>query len=167
MNAEERAAVAKSGMAMQTGVLKPDVQPSRLPDEERRAAVEELIERSKEMEKDWDLYRQTCEEAAVAFLDACSLEPTRDAVLQLTEAFLPALAIMCQRGTIYDQNGGSWKAMGWKGVLLEVKKRWSRVRISAWKNNRYNPGDATDAINYLGYYIRGRHEGPEFGEMDE
>lgn len=112
-------------------------------------------------EEDWEAYRVICEEAAVTFLDTCSLIPTPDAVKQLTEAFLPALAIMCQRG--YHPEGANWKKMGWRGLLFEVGKRIDRIFFNSWDNDRYDQNNAVDAVNFLGYYIRLRNEGRPFG----
>lgn len=177
MDAEQRREAVQRGISLADGVLRPEVKealargeplpPPPDKDQERRAAVEELLEIAKANEHDWELYRQTCEQAAVRFLDDCSLVPSPDAVNQLIEAFLPALAIMCQRSTIYDANGGSWKAMGWRGLLIEMHKRWKRIRISAWKHNKFNSNDAVDLINYTGYYLRQKHQGNPFGEMDD
>lgn len=125
--------------------------------------AQEIVQRVMEMEKDSEMYKQTCEEAAVAFLDACSLEPTHDAVLQLTEAFLPALAIMCQRG--YDPEGGNWRAMGWRGLLWEMHKRWKRIWFNGWKRGHWDSNNSVDIINYTGYYYRLQHRGEPWGEI--
>jgi len=120
----------------------------------RKAAVEEFMDHYAQSREDWEAYRKVCEEAAVRFLDDCSLEPTQDAIEQLTEAFLPALAIMCQRG--YDPNGANWKSMGWRGLLQEMHKRWKRIHANSWKRRRFDPNNTVDLINYSGYLLRSR-----------
>jgi hypothetical protein len=139
-----------------------EVSGNNLPEDPERLEIgEALVNR----EEDLEAYRAICEGAAVTFLDTCSLVPTPDAITQLTEAFLPALAIMCQRG--YDPNGANWKKMGWRGLIFEVGKRVDRIVFNSWVHNRYDQNNAVDAINFLGYYIRLRNKGPAFGSRGE
>jgi hypothetical protein len=104
-------------------------------------------------------YMITTRDAATAFLDACSLEPTPDAVAQLTEAFLPCLRIMCERG--YDRNGASWKEQGWRGQLYEMMKRMRRLEFFGWRRRTLHRDSAVDMINYAGFLIRSYDEMPD------
>lgn len=119
---------------------------------ERTATVNELIDMSREQFLNLSLYSVVCEEAAVIFLDACSIQPTDETVQQLVEAFLPALAIISERG--YSPSGANWRRMGWRGLLIEISKRWERIRFNEWERGRQDRNNTVDAINYLGYLLR-------------
>lgn len=125
----------------------------------------EVEEEVAESPRDEEAYREECLNAARSFLDNCSLPITKDAVEQLVDAFLPALAIMCERD--YAKSGISWRLMGWRGLLLEFKKRVGRIYVIGWLGGRHAKPDAIDALNYLGYYIRLENEGKPYGDWDE
>lgn len=108
-------------------------------------------------ERDWILYKAVCEEAAIHFLDECSIQPTPEAVSQLIEAFLPCLALISSRG--YDPNGANWRKMGWRGLLVEINKRWERIHYLCWQRGKIDPNNVPDAINYLAYFHRLSNEG--------
>src|SRR5258708_14130445 len=59
-------------------------------------------------------------DAAERFMKECGLSPTHDAIEQLTDAFLPSLRIMCDRG--YDPNGATWREPGWRCFLTDIRK---------------------------------------------
>lgn len=114
-------------------------------------------------------YEITTRDAAIAFLDACSLEPTPDAVSQLSEVFLPCLRIMCERG--YDPKGGSWREQGWRGQLYEMMKRMRRLEFFGWRGRTLHEDSAIDMINYAGFLLRAYRDDPDhpwgdFGEPD-
>jgi hypothetical protein len=104
-------------------------------------------------------------QAAEQFLVACDFTPTPEAVAQLVEAFLPCLAIICERG--YDPNGANWRSMGWRGLIFEAKKRLNRLFFNSWKNRTYDPNNAIDLMNYVAYYYRLRNEGSPWGDTEE
>ncbi len=114
---------------------------------------------------DEDRYELTVRDAAVEFLDRCSLTPTPDAVDQLVEAFLPALEIMCKRG--YDPDGKTWRKAGWRGQLMEIRKKTERLWHRSWLHGAFDHDSAIDLLNYAGFYIRLRASGPSWGEWGE
>lgn len=101
--------------------------------------------------QDWD----TSRDAAVTFLEACGIIPTPDAISQLIEVYLPAIAIMCKRG--YDPNGQTWQKVGWRPQLYEVMKKVDRIAWLAWSHNREEEAlaEIPDILNYLGFVQRG------------
>lgn len=107
----------------------------------------------------------TSRDAAYTFLESCGLDPTPDSVGQLTEAFLPALRIMCERG--YDPNGETWRDAGWRGLLHEIRKKQTRLHHRSWLRALFDWDSAVDMLNYLGFYIRLRNQGPSWGNLGE
>lgn len=107
----------------------------------------------------------TTRDAAVDFLDKCSISPTPDAVDQLIEAFLPALKIISERG--YDPKGASWRECGWRGQVYEIVKRCKRLMFNSWTHSRHDANNALDLMNYAGFYLRLRNEGAPFGDWGE
>jgi len=91
-------------------------------------------------------------QAAVDFLEKCSLVPTPDAVEQLAEVFLPCLAIMCERG--YDPDGNSWRDKGWRNQITEVMERADRLQFNVWRHGRRDENNARDIINYAAFLLR-------------
>jgi hypothetical protein len=104
-------------------------------------------------------------ERASNFLRASGLIPNSDAIEQLADVFLPCLAIMCQRG--YANDGSTWQAGGWRGLLHEMIKKMDRVQYFDWY--RAMPEKALreipDIINYAGMYQRARHELKPWGDL--
>jgi hypothetical protein len=103
--------------------------------------------------------------AAQQFLQEVGVEPTPDAVDQLLEAFVPALAIIAERG--YDKNGQSWKRTGWRAQLFEVLKRADRLHFNSWRHGRHDRNNGLDIINYAGFYIRTGGAGEPWGIWGE
>jgi hypothetical protein len=91
-------------------------------------------------------------QAALEFLDRVGLVPTPDAIGQLTEAFLPCLAIICQRG--WDPNGGTWRSSGVLGILGDVRKKFERLWERGWKHGKRHDDSGYDLMNYVGFYMR-------------
>lgn len=110
-----------------------------------------------------DGYREVCRLAAIRFLDECSLQTTPDAIDQLVDAFLPCLTVICGRG--YDPQGANWRAMGWRGLLMEMHKRLNRMLYRSWKHSKHDANNAIDLVNYTGYYLRLQNKGPAFGDI--
>lgn len=92
------------------------------------------------------------EQAALEFLDRVGLVPTPDAIAQLTEAFLPCLAIICQRG--WDPNGGTWRKSGIFGVLTDGRKKFERFWERTWTHGKRHDDSGWDLINYVGFIMR-------------
>lgn len=94
------------------------------------------------------------ESAARAFMHACGVEATPDAVEQLTEVFLPCLQIMCERP--WDPNGGTWRKSGWLGIMTDVRKKFERLWERAWQHGERHDDSILDLINYLGFLRRSK-----------
>ena len=108
-------------------------------------------------------YILTTRDAAVEFLDRCSLVPTPDAVSQLTEVFLPCLEIMCKRP--WDPTGATWRKSGVLGILSDAKKKFERLWERGWKYGVRHDDSAYDLINYVAFYMRS--EDNRWGEWGE
>ncbi len=106
------------------------------------------------------------DDAAFDFMTKCGLEPTPDAIGQLTEVFLPCLRIMCERG--YDPEGKTWRSHGWRGNLFYFLAKAGRAKQKAWIRGRYDEDSIRDAINYGGFYLRCNREDPwgEYGDPE-
>lgn len=104
----------------------------------------------------------TTRDAAYTFMKDCGLDPTEDAVGQLTEAFLPCLRIMCQRG--YDPQGRTWRQAGRLGALADMRKKFFRLWERAWIRGGTHDDSAYDLINYTGFYLRIQGRWGEWGE---
>lgn len=102
-------------------------------------------------------------DAANEFMHKCGLDPTPDAVDQVTEVFLPCLRIMCERG--YAKDGSTWKVSGMLGILHDVRKKFERLWYFGWSLDRRVPDHGYDLINYIGFYLRAPKE--RFGEWGE
>ena len=103
------------------------------------------------------------EEAARKFLRSIGLNPTPDAVEQLAEVFVPALKIMCDRG--YNPNGETWRKGGWRGQLLEIRKKCDRLWERSWLHGAFDYDSARDLVNYAGFYLRLGGKGEPWGEL--
>lgn len=114
---------------------------------------------------DLEAYFKHCHDAAVHFLDECSIEPKPEVVAQLTEAFLPCLQVIASRH--YRQDGAQWRGLGWRGILHEMMKRMQRLEHSSWDNDVFDANAATDMINFCGYYLRLRNQGRPFGNRND
>jgi hypothetical protein len=108
-------------------------------------------------------YMLTTRDAAVEFLDRCSLEATPDAIDQLTEVFLPCLRIMCERP--WSPDGATWRKSGVLGILSDVRKKFERLWERGWKNSVRHDDSAFDLINFVGFYLRS--EDNRWGEWGE
>jgi hypothetical protein len=101
--------------------------------------------------------RDDVESACRAFMIACGLEPTPDAVEQLSKVFLRCLKIMCERP--WDPDGGTWRQSGILGVLTDIRKKFMRLWERGWKNGKRHDDSAFDLINYIGFYLRSEDNG--------
>lgn len=102
--------------------------------------------------------------AAREYLVAVGLEPTEDAIEQLYFAFTPALRIMCERGGL---RGEIWRQSGWRGALYESRKKMERLWYSWWQGDRSDEDSAVDLLNFIGFYLRSRHEEDGWGRYGE
>ena len=91
-------------------------------------------------------------QAAVEFLDRCSMEPSPDAVSQLAEVFVPCLRIMTSRP--WDPTGATWRKSGVLGILTVIRKKFERLWERGWKHGARHDDSAFDLINYIGFYMR-------------
>lgn len=107
----------------------------------------------------------TTRDAAEQFMRECGLDPTPDAIGQLAEVFLPCLRIMCERG--YDEEGRTWRAEGWRGMLWKGRDKSDRIWWHGWMHGRFHADSVLDAINYFGYYYRLGHRGRPWGSRGE
>jgi hypothetical protein len=98
------------------------------------------------------------QEEAAEFLRAIGLPENADAIDQLARVFVPCLTIMCERGN-HSPEGNSWRRSGWKAQLHEVFKKVERLRWASWLHSGTDTDSAIDAINYLGFYVRGKEDG--------
>jgi len=95
---------------------------------------------------------QNIYEAGERFLRFSGLEPTPDAVRQLTQAFLPCLRIMCERP--WNPDGETWRKSGRMGLLTDIRKKFERLWERGWMMGKRHDDSVLDLINYLGMYIR-------------
>ncbi len=95
------------------------------------------------------------------FLLNAGLEPTPDAIMQLRDAFLPALEIICTRG--YDPDGKTWKLRGWRGMVHDILDKAERLKFHSWQHSRFHKDSAIDIINFAGFYVRLENQGDPWG----
>lgn len=91
-------------------------------------------------------------EAAERFMRFAGLEPTPDAVRQMSQAFLPCLKIMCERP--WNPDGETWRKSGRMGILTDIRKKFERLWERGWLMGQRHDDSVLDLINYLGMYIR-------------
>ena len=93
-------------------------------------------------------------------------EVSDDAVYQLTDAFMPAIGIMVERGQL---RGELWRQSGWRGALYEARKKLERLWRSWWTGDRTDQDSALDLLNFTGFFIRASMEQrePEWGVYGE
>lgn len=96
--------------------------------------------------------REDWRKAAIAFLEACEVEPTPDAIDQLLMVFLPCLDIMA--GRPWDPNGATWRKSGILGAMTDARKKWERFWERGWKHGKRHDDSTLDLINYLGFVMR-------------
>jgi hypothetical protein len=111
----------------------------------------------------------TTRDAAYDYLKKCGLTPNPDAISQLTEAFLPALQIICERGYVDPDNPDKhfWQARGWKGIVHDIMDNAFRLRLFSWERNEFYENGALDIINFAGFYLRLKNQGRKWGEIGE
>jgi hypothetical protein len=107
------------------------------------------------------------EAQAEAFIRRCGLTPTQDAIEQLAFAFLPALQVMCDPERDYPQDGSLWKGTGWRGLLIDIRKKFGRLWYRGWKQGRFFADDPLDLMTFLGMYYRLANSGEPWGEYGE
>lgn len=107
----------------------------------------------------------TYRRAADKFLSDCGLPPVPDAIDQLTDAFLPCLRIICERG--YHPEGNTWRAGGWRGILTDIKKKSNRLWYRSWIKGGFDDDSARDLMNFAGFYYRLGNQGKEWGDWGQ
>jgi hypothetical protein len=100
-------------------------------------------------------------DAAYDFLKKAGLEPTPDAIANLSGPLLNALRIVCERG--YSER--MWRMRGWKGLVHDIIDKAFRLRFRAWEQNSFDGDSPTDMINFCCYYLRLKNGGKPWGEM--
>ena len=107
---------------------------------------------------------ETHRDAAHDFIKALGLEPTPEAISQLSGPFAECLRIMCERGY-----GTLWRSKGWKGLVHDVLNKSGRLRYRSWLRNEYNPDDPHRPSAPAGLPLAGlRPQRPlEWGELGE
>lgn len=91
-------------------------------------------------------------DAARAYMLACGIRPTPDAIAQLTNVFLPCLRIMCERP--WDPEGATWRRSGRFGILSDVRKKFERLWERGWHHGKMHDDSGFDLINYVGFFLR-------------
>jgi hypothetical protein len=128
--------------------------------------ADDIIEPGPDMFEDPAFADDSPLKAAADYIRAVGLRPNQDAIEQLALAFTPCLKIMCERG--YAQDGSTWKAGGWRGLIFEMLKKMERVRWLDWAHSMDAMHEMPDILNFGGMYMRGRYTidrfGPTFGE---
>lgn len=102
-------------------------------------------------------------EKSLAYLQDCGIEPTPDAVRQLSQVFLPCLKIMSERP--WDPEGDTWRRSGIMGILTDIRKKFERLWERGWKKGQRHDDSAYDLINYVGMYLRSRDD--DWGEWGQ
>jgi len=114
---------------------------------------------------------ETARDAAYAYLEAVGLQPSLDAVEQLSGPFTLALAIISERGYTRpedDEDGKFfWQMRGWKGLVHDILDNAFRLLHFSWRQDQYYENGAVDIINFAGFYMRLKNKGPKWGEMGE
>lgn len=105
---------------------------------------------------------ETVRDAAYDFLKKLRVEPTPDAINQLSGPFAEALRIMCMRG--YDPEGRTWQRKGWRGLVHDILNKAGRLKFHSWEHSRFDGDSALDLINFAGFYWQQNNEGPEWGD---
>jgi hypothetical protein len=104
--------------------------------------------------------------AAEEYLARIGLQPTPDAIGQLTEVFLPCLRIMCDPDHPWDPNGATWRRGGIFAVLTDARKKWERFWERTWTHGKRHDDSGFDLINFVGFVMRAKPES-RWGEWGE
>lgn len=104
-------------------------------------------------------------DAAYDFIKKLGVEPTPDAIDQLSGPFSIALRLMCERG--YDPLGSTWATKGWKGLVHDILNKAGRIKYHSWRNNDFDGDSAIDLINFTGFYYRLTNSGSRWGDLGE
>jgi hypothetical protein len=102
-------------------------------------------------------------EAAYDYLKRLGLEPTPDAIGQLSGPFTAALEKMCTRG--YPDE--FWKMRGWRGIVQNILNKSLRIEMRSWRRREFDDDSAIDLINECGFYWRMENQGPVWGRLGE
>jgi hypothetical protein len=114
---------------------------------------------------------EAARDAAYDYMRKVGLTPTPDAIGQLAGPFTAALEIICTRG--YNQAGEDltavpfWSVRGWKGIVHDILDNALRLKLFSWRRNDFYDNGAVDIINFAGFYLRRKCQGPKWGEIGE
>lgn len=78
---------------------------------------------------------------------------------------MEALRIHDERNVVYQD---VWKITGWKGAIFDIYKKATRLWVMFRGGNagvEKTIDDAYDLINFACFFIRGKREGNEWGEI--
>ncbi len=116
--------------------------------------------------REQDMDNEAAREAAYDYFRKVGImEPTPDMIGQMTDAFLPCLRIMYERG--YDPEGSTWRNKGWRGLVHDILNKAGRLKFHSWRHSRFDPDSARDIINFAGFYLRLENQGRPWGEWGE
>jgi hypothetical protein len=102
------------------------------------------------------------DDPAFDYIISLGVDPTPEALAQLSGPFAKALIIICTRGY-----GDLWKVRGWKGLVHDIINKTERIRHLSWINNEYHEDSAIDLINFAGMYVRMGNDGPKWGKVGD
>lgn len=109
------------------------------------------------------LSEQGLRRAASDYMNLCGLNPTDDAIDQMTRVFLPCLKIMCERP--WSKKVATWRSGGRLSVLGDLRKKFDRAWYRYWLCNRPHEDSIFDLINYAGFVLRSADD--RWGEWGE
>ncbi len=93
-------------------------------------------------------------------LGLMGFDPEDTTIVQQACVLFEALRIFQERNARYQD---AWKRTGWRGNLVDLRKKIERLWAEFWYGNQENPDDAFDIINFTAFFIRNHIEGNEEG----
>jgi hypothetical protein len=106
-------------------------------------------------------------DAAYDFMRKIGMDPTPDAVSQLSGPFATALQVMCTRRYNFEPGDELWRTKGWKGLVHDILNKAGRIKYHSWRHNNFDADSAIDIINFSGFYWRLENQGSKWGELGE
>ena len=110
---------------------------------------------------------EAARDAAYEFIKKLGVNPTPDAISQLSGPFSEALRVMCERRYDHEPGNELWRSKGWKGLVQDILNKAGRIKYHSWRHNDFDADSAIDIINFAGFYYRLRNEGSRWGELGE
>lgn len=101
------------------------------------------------------------DERYIAIIDRFRGLLSSDEAMGQAEVLLDALDVFNEREKRY---GSLWRTAGWRGVLIDLKKKTERTWREYWLGSAPADVDSPlDLINYAAFFIRSVREGNEQG----